>query len=235
METLQKSLEVVCYQYAKEVLPNILRERGWDCPESVELNEWTGILSREGLLGSGMTPKPSKDFLRSIASIRHTAVHRVRTNATGLEKFLTDAEAFARALENNTMQVGVISKLRADLSSVVSELAQNKQFLQLQLERTQLEIEQQRQELIRREQEAKAYMRDEDRRYRELAGEKLQRALAQIQDFGATINAGNTISEEVEGTDSLEGTMEEEGGEDKDEFEDCIEYSDLSHIYLTYK
>ncbi|KAF4343960.1 hypothetical protein FBEOM_2067 [Fusarium beomiforme] len=224
MKALQKSLEVVCYEFGQETFPSILRDRGWDCPELVELNDWTGILSREGLLKGTNTPKSLNDFLRSIANIRHTAVHRLRTNSIGLETFLADAGAFAEILSRDGAQVGVISKLRSDTGAAISELRQNKQFLQLQLERTLLDIEQQRAELDRREQEAINHMREEDKRYQEIAGERLREGLVLIEELDTTVHVGNRIVEDANSLDGVDSTsIEGEEDEDEDAFEDCIE------------
>ncbi|KAF4446602.1 hypothetical protein F53441_9783 [Fusarium austroafricanum] len=216
MEKLQKSLEILCYEFAEEALPHLIRKRGWNCPEAVELNEWIGILSREGILEGENSPKLQKEFLRSISCIRHTAVHRLRTNSMGLDKFLTDAEAFAKMLGIDRAQIEVIRKLRADASSVISELGMNKQFLQLQLKKTQLAIEQQRAELDRREQEAKDHMIEEDKKYQQLAGEKLQRALMPIENVSLVKSIDS-------GQDRVQGAAQEGDDKDEDEFEDCIE------------
>ncbi|KAF4950598.1 hypothetical protein FSARC_13133 [Fusarium sarcochroum] len=217
MEKLQKTLELICYKYGTEALQDTLQERGWDCPQAAELSEWAGVLSREGISAKENTRKPSKDFLRSIANIRHTAVHRLRTNSIGLERFLADAEDFAQML-GDTIQTGAISNLRSDASSVISELTQNKQLLQLQLEKTQVAIKQQRAELDRREQEAVDYMRKEDQKYQFLAGEKLRKALKRTEETG---NCMNALSADVNGLDSVEDIAED--SDDMDEFEDCNE------------
>lgn len=38
---LQKLLELVCYNFGKKLMPDIMLQRGWNCPELVELNRWT--------------------------------------------------------------------------------------------------------------------------------------------------------------------------------------------------
>lgn len=65
MEKLQKTLELACYEFGARVLPDIMRKRGWDCPESVELSKWTEVLKREGVVELESTRKPLKELLHS--------------------------------------------------------------------------------------------------------------------------------------------------------------------------
>lgn len=66
-------------------------------------------------------------------------------------------------------------------------------------------------------------MRDEDKRYQDLAGERLRRALTLIEKFRVTMNSDNMILEDVDGLDSVEDTVEEEDDGDMDQFEDYFE------------
>ncbi|KAH7233902.1 uncharacterized protein BKA55DRAFT_523373 [Fusarium redolens] len=135
MERLQKTLELACYEFGARAMPDTLRNRGWDCPESVELSKWTEVLKREGVLKRENTRKTLQELLYSIANIRHTAVHRLRTSSVGLEMFIADAEDLVEVL-GDTAYSKSISQLRTNMNSAITELTQNKQFLQLQLEQT---------------------------------------------------------------------------------------------------
>lgn len=219
MEKLQKTLELTCYEFGARVLPDIMRKRGWDCPESVELNKWTELLKREGVVERNSTRKPLKELLHSIANIRHTAVHRLRTNSIGLERFLGDAEDLAGAL-GNTVYANAISQLRSNAESALAELRQNKQFLQLRLDKTRAAIAKQRAELDRREQEAMDRMREEDEKYGMLAGERLEKALELMGDFKAIAKGENNVLDGV--SDDIEEMMDEDDGI-MEEFEDCEE------------
>jgi hypothetical protein len=218
MERLQKTLELACYAFGARAVPDILRKRCWGCPESVELSKWTEVFRREGILERGSPRKALKELLLSIANIRHTAVHRLRTSSVGLEQFIADAEDLVDLLGDTTYSKS-ISQLRANVNSAITELTQNKQFLQLQLEHTQAAIEQQRAELDRREQEAISDAREEDRKYQILAGERVQKALELIGNLGGT---DNTRISPLEGFGSV-GGMAEDNDDDLDKFEDCNE------------
>ncbi|EXK78110.1 hypothetical protein FOQG_17198 [Fusarium oxysporum f. sp. raphani 54005] len=218
MERLQKTLELACYEFGARAMPDTLRNRGWDCPESVELSKWTEVLKREGVLKRENTRKTLKELLYSIANIRHTAVHRLRTSSVGLEMFIADAEDLVEVL-GDTAYSKSISQLRTNMNSAITELTQNKQFLQLQLEQTRAAIERQRAELDRREQEAIDYAREEDRKYQILAGEKVQQALEVIGNFEVTTNISISPPECFDGIED----MGDDDDDDMDQFEDCDE------------
>ncbi|EGX96174.1 hypothetical protein CCM_00829 [Cordyceps militaris CM01] len=43
---VQSTMEAVCFAYIQKHLPNALKERRWDCPESATLPNWLNTLSR---------------------------------------------------------------------------------------------------------------------------------------------------------------------------------------------
>jgi hypothetical protein len=222
IEKLQKTLELACYQFGLRALPNVMQKLGWDCPESVELNKWAKLFGRKGNLiweGSG---KPSKELLQSIATIRHTAVHRLRTHSVGLERFLADAETLAGVLGDNRF-TQTISQLRLDTQAALTELIRNKQFSQIQLESAQEEIARQRAELDKKEQEILRYIENEDRKYRDLAGKRLKKALDLMGDLEVTSN-GQVVA--LQNADDIEdGPVSDDDSDfdDAEQFEDCSE------------
>lgn len=236
MERLQKVLELACYEFGAKALPDIVQKRGWDCPESAELHHWTHLLKREEVLEWTSTNKTLDELLRSIASIRHTAVHRLRTNSAGLERFLLDAEELVVVL-GDVEHVEAISRLRSIAELVLTELTQSKQFLQLQLETTQEGIAKQRMELDRKEQEAIDHMMEEDQKYMKLAGEKLEKALKlrtylRVNQDGekALMNGLSDIEDEQDndhGDKGDDGDEEDCDDDDMDMFEDCDEPSSI--------
>lgn len=91
---LQHVLELACYSFGELIMPEILLSHGWDCAERVELNRWTRILKqREEFSNFRVTGKSAEEFFRSIADIRHCAVHRRQVSAESLKEFFVDAEA----------------------------------------------------------------------------------------------------------------------------------------------
>lgn len=222
MEKLQKVLETACYEYGVRELSSIVQHRDWDCPESVKLNQWAELLGHEGNLKRQGTGKALKELLRSIAQIRHTAVHRLRTNSRGLEQFLADAEDLARILGDN-IYTQVISQMRIDAQSTLTELAQNKQFIQLQLEKAQEEIAKQRAELDQKEQENLRRMEREDKRYRAMAGQRLQQALNLVGNFAIAPESENMALDGMGGDDVYPVSDDDSNLDHAEQFEDCSE------------
>ncbi|KAF5714971.1 hypothetical protein FGLOB1_3274 [Fusarium globosum] len=222
MEQLQKILELACYQYGARKIPSIMQKLGWECPESVELSKWAELLGRQGNLERQRDGKPLAELLSSIAQIRHTAVHRLRTSSTGLERFLADAEELSVVL-GDSIYTRAISQLRLDARSTFAELARNKEFIQLQLETAQKEITKQRAELDEKEQENLRQMQREDVKYRARASKKLEKALHVLGDLTIASKNENTG---LNGMDSDEAVTASEGDSEFDhaeQFEDCSE------------
>lgn len=222
MEKLQKILELACYDFGTRALPDVMRKRGWECPESVELSKWAELLGREGSMRRKINGDPPKELLRSIASIRHTAVHRLRTNSTGLEQFLADAEELVGVL-GDTVYAKAISHLRSDAQSTLMELTRNKQFIQLQLERAQGEIAKQRAKLDQEEQEVLRCIAKEDEKYRVLAGDRLKNALELMGDFKIATDREDAVLNGIDGFETNAVYDDDSDVDYADQFEDCDE------------
>jgi hypothetical protein len=89
---LQSVLEAACYEFGKRTMPDIFRRRGWDCAEALELNRCVRELQQCSFMSGNPTKKPLNELFRSIANIRHTAVHRRRVSLHAIRQFFTDAE-----------------------------------------------------------------------------------------------------------------------------------------------
>ncbi|KAJ3499420.1 hypothetical protein NLG97_g354 [Lecanicillium saksenae] len=129
-------------------LPDVMRNRGWDCPEAVELNLWAGEFSKR-LPSFDKSPNvgvPLRELFQSIANIRHTAVHRVGVHAKRIENFLSDGERLMVLLEHAEHREK-ISKLRRDAGTALGELGRNKHLLRTRLDDTLQNISQQRKKL----------------------------------------------------------------------------------------
>lgn len=110
-----------------------LQARGWDCPESVELNIWSNVLKKhkqkfipEDLEGIG---KPFDHFLDSISHLRHTAVHRLRITAARVEQFMTDAESLCRVMQDEKSS-HTMARLRRKMQSAVEGTKRKKDLLE---------------------------------------------------------------------------------------------------------
>ena len=173
---VQTLLEHACYTFGCNILGEILREKGWDCPESVELNVWAGVFRKnEEKFDTEKIfelKKPFPELLHSIAQIRHTAVHRVQVSANTVYQFITDAEALANILHNNTCE-RALSRLRREAKQVIDELGRNKDLLESMLKEKLQEIDARRRELDNLECKAVEDMLREDMEYQALASASL--------------------------------------------------------------
>ncbi|CCT66549.1 uncharacterized protein FFUJ_03586 [Fusarium fujikuroi IMI 58289] len=222
MEKLQKVLEAACYEYGVRELSSILQERHWDCPEAVELSQWAELLGNKGNLKRQDSDRSLKELLHSIAQIRHTAVHRLRTSSVGLQRFLADAEDLTRALGDN-LYIQAIAKLNLETQSTLTELAQNKQSIQLRLEEAQEEIAKQRAELDQKEQDNLRRMEREDMRYCAQAGERLGKALHLVGKFAVVPESEDPAMGGMDSDNACPASDTDSNLDHAEHFEDCSE------------
>ncbi|KAH6874530.1 hypothetical protein B0T10DRAFT_204847 [Thelonectria olida] len=204
---LQNVLEVACYNFGKRTIPDTLQRRGWDCAESVELNRWTEefLSQQESFPDKEHISKPLDQFFRSIANIRHTAVHRHRICAKSIDQFLLDAEALAILLGDADCTRHIV-ELRREIQVAVEELERNKQFLRSTLGKNLEEIVVKRAELQRMEEMAIAEMKRKEEEYQILAGKRLEDAMA--SSVASSSTAIDTEMRFISGPDNADGTDE---------------------------
>ncbi|KAG4260859.1 hypothetical protein FPRO04_04483 [Fusarium proliferatum] len=222
MEKLQKTLEAACYEYGIRELSSIMQERHWDCPEAAELSQWAELLGNKGNLKRQDSDKSLKELLHSIAQIRHTAVHRLRTSSAGLQRFLDDAEDLTRALGDN-LYIQAIAKLNLETQSTLAELTQNKQSIQLRLEEARKEIAKQRAELDQKEQDNLRLMEREDMRYCAQAGERLGKALHLVGKFAVVLENEDPAMGGMDGDNTCPVSDTDSNLDHAEHFEDCSE------------
>ncbi|KAH6874201.1 hypothetical protein B0T10DRAFT_449413 [Thelonectria olida] len=201
---VQTILEQACFAFGQRVMPDVLQKNRWDCPESAELNIWaTEFLQRQSEFADrkSNTGKPLEKLFHSVADVRHTAVHRIRVSARGIEQFLLDAEGLATLLEDEVC-LKSLTKLRRDTQLVIGELERNKHVLSSKLGETLKRTAAQRAELDRIEEEAIAEMVKEDGEYQVFAGSNLEQAIVSIDATAVALE--NEISSGVDDIDSVE-------------------------------
>ncbi|KAI1742121.1 hypothetical protein F4680DRAFT_40887 [Xylaria scruposa] len=209
LTNVQSILEDICFDYAERVMPEVLKKNKWDCPEAAELNLW----SAEFLLRQNDFPdrveevrKPLTSLFRSVADIRHTAVHRICISAKGLEQFLLNAESFA-VLLGDTTRLKSLTELRRNIQQSIEELERNKHVLSSKLKETLKRIAAQRAELDRIEEMAISDMMREDGEYQAFAGRNLEEATISSQaptivtavkedETGSNIDDVDTVEED---------------------------------------
>ena len=91
----QNLLEDCLFKFGTSKMQEVMKDKGWDCAQCVELNDWMKILRRrKDLLNNfkdKMSHRPLSAVLDSLVQLRHTAVHRQRITALEVQLFLEDA------------------------------------------------------------------------------------------------------------------------------------------------
>lgn len=177
LNKVQDILEHACYTFGEIKMASELQKRGWDSPECVELNIWCKLFrSKEHIFHPeriAALGKSFPDLLESVAQIRHTAVHRLRSTAGRVESFLVDAETLASLFADERC-ASQLSRLLRETKLVVEEVERNKDVLETQFIEKRKEIAARRAELDRIEHAAYETMLEEDKQYQNFAGANLE-------------------------------------------------------------
>lgn len=83
--SIQQLLEEGYFDFAQHHLPHVLAKKGWDCPEAVELTEWTKLTSQYPPQRTKGVNQPINELIGPLHELRHSAVHRLRKTANGIE------------------------------------------------------------------------------------------------------------------------------------------------------
>jgi len=196
----QRLLEECCYAFTEQWLPDVLEQRQWDCPEAIELNTWTYVVSKRlkklpshcfGDLGSEPSMSLSK-VLISINDLRHAAVHRVRTTAKGISEMIRSATRFACALGGSAWEKQ-LAELQQEIDGKIRAMELNKNFLETKLEREMQDVARQRKELDEKEKNALTTMLREDKDHCASIGDLLSRSAERI--FAGGMDDGLKLTE----------------------------------------
>ncbi|KAI1056421.1 hypothetical protein LB507_001653 [Fusarium sp. FIESC RH6] len=129
LSRMQRILEAACFEYAKDMMPSVLKEMGWTCPEAGELNIWachlrkrTAILERRAV-AYGIKIHISA-ILSSCVNIRHFAVHRKELHAAQLVQLTEHAVALCTILKTpEHAHVYTLQRIRDAIKDQLSSLA----------------------------------------------------------------------------------------------------------------
>lgn len=126
--------------------------------------------------------KPLGKVLESTATIRHTAVHRLKVTVTRLEQYLSDAQLLSSFLGDATCSRR-LTQIRREMSVAVDELKRNKDVVESKLAHELQKIAARRSALDRAEVEAVEEMLRQDCQYQELAGVNLEQSIRVLEEF----------------------------------------------------
>ena len=185
LTTTQRILEECCYDFARNWLPSILQEHGWDCAAAVELTEWTRILAKRSakLPMQALELKGSSfnEILSSATKMRHTAVHRLPTTTRSIGQFIESAMRLAEAL-HHPLHAAQLKELLDEIDSKIKAMELNKNVLEDELNSQLEEIHRQREELNKKEKDVIATTLREDLENKTLIGTLLEESVRKIFD-----------------------------------------------------
>jgi hypothetical protein len=156
MVYLQRVMEQVCFGFAQQALPELLKKRQWACAVAVELHLWKDeLLKNPGSLPPTYEQPTGamEQLLQTMAFIRHVAVFRINISVTQLQKCVKDAVDLTKAL-GQTRFLSALTVLREQIDSEILGLWKEEEFQRHLLDMEKSVIEKERAELDDREKRA---------------------------------------------------------------------------------
>jgi hypothetical protein len=168
MTEVQALLERSCFAYGQTTFWEELKRRGWDCPESAELNAWTTVLLEQQAKVNhelvAQRGRPLSEILNSLSHLRHTAVHRIRVTANRVYQFICDAENLSIIL-GDCESSEHLANLRRGLESTIDDINRNKDLLESRHVEILEHLAEERAKLLRQEKAAHEHLLAEDKKY----------------------------------------------------------------------
>ncbi|KAL3595592.1 hypothetical protein FPOAC2_09938 [Fusarium poae] len=187
---LQHKLEEMCYSYSERHLPQLLHDRGWDCPEALELHRWLRTLSVElPYVGQDWVFNHSILF-DSVAQIRNFAVTRSKIDSAQMEKLMTDAFELATIL-NEEKTIKVILRLRQDMVHTSKYLGSETEQIKQTFDRKLGEIEAARTKLNELENATKTALKKSLMGRQEHARSKIMQSIQKAEAIDQIPDSGN--------------------------------------------
>lgn len=180
----QSLLESCCFDFSVHWLPDVLQRKRWDCPEALELSEWTKIAVNylPKLPSNCFSPQPqtsTQSIFLSVNKLRHIAVHRRSTTIEGILELLRSSITFANLLNDNARELQ-LEMLHTDVESKMQSMELSKNFLESRLERERDETARKRRKLDQEEKEAIATASREDKEHVKFIGDLLSKSVEGI-------------------------------------------------------
>ncbi|KKF97227.1 putative lysosomal cobalamin transporter [Ceratocystis platani] len=202
MMTVQTSLEEAFFDYCKTNFPHILENNVWDSPMAIELTKWPKILSavqstfpdpslskqRKG----GTTNIPIEVAMRPLSPIRHIAVHRIPVVAKTIVGLLEYGHRIAGYLGDEERK-SHISNCMGHIMGLTRPIEADMAKIRQQALVDVMELERQRNELIKKQREVLARMAED---YRNLKQKSAPHIAAQLLNADS---AAPTIIKPIDG------------------------------------
>lgn len=212
---VQSVLEACCYDFGNAWVPELMEAQKWEEAESIELTRWVQKFSKhtKNVPLSATQEIPGKSLTQVLfetSSVRHSAVHRLRTSAAGIIKMLDAAVAFTDALRD-TETTTYIARIRQNLAVNIENIVQHQTLLERKLSDELKDIARRRAELDDLEKLAVQDMLNNDRIHRTSAGSAVEDFLATLKREPGSCNSGKSS---LQGDEEADHNLEEVGQTD---------------------
>lgn len=162
-----------------------MEARKWHEAESIELTEWTKRFLKyaKSLPPSAIKPIAGKsiaEVLFGTSTLRHSAVHRLRTSAGGILNMLSAAITFAEAL-HDFKRAEKVADIKMQLKTSIEQIVQHQNLLECKLANQLEDIADRRAELDELERSSIEEMLATDKKQRTEVGSALESFLVGSQ------------------------------------------------------
>lgn len=168
LTTIQDRLEKACFEHFKRNAPSVLEKQNLECASAAELSKWVLLLKQQKISSIGC----SEEALSSAIKIRHSAVHRERTEVKALVGLLRFASEFASSLQDASL-AAQIHRLKAEVESETKQSDARSRKLHSTSCKELLDIRQKQEKLNREEEELLQKMKEEKAAIRSSMSESL--------------------------------------------------------------
>ncbi|EXU95199.1 hypothetical protein X797_011722 [Metarhizium robertsii] len=224
MTQLQTAMEHCCFYFSQKYLPDVLENRGWDCPAATTLDRWMEAIGSSKLFVAShksgcQSTTAIGEILRSTAHIREVTIHRAGISTERLRKCLESAIALAEVLgqDQQSQQQPELRSLAAQVRSSIQDLEDWDLEQQLFLDVERSNIAKQRAKLDELEAAALKKANHQIEEYQYEVGARVQEAVRNFRDAFPAIprNTGGT-------EDRAEKANSAERRSDNDEYLDFL-------------
>lgn len=199
---VQRLLEECCYNFTRQWLPNIVKQRQFDSAVAVELNRWAFIIQKN----MSHVPKEafnlkirnSTSILQSAVKLRHIAVHRHNLPIRELHGLVDAGASMASLLKQNDI-ASILRRVTNDLEINMSSLEASREMTKKAAAAKLEDIQRRREQLILEEKCVLAAVREQDLRSISVAGASTQKLVDLLRKH--SLNGSDTG---LDGSDSDE-------------------------------
>ena len=194
LNNVQTALEGCCFDFARDMLPEIIRSQELEVPEQLELTQWVSLLMQSASQLPRTVPAMGwEGFLAAAERLQSTIARRTRTSVNGMISLLDDAIIMTQSFKDvwrTAWCQDVRKKLQSSLANIEGLERNLRKTVSIQLQ----DIASKRAELDSMETKAIAHMVEVEKQHRVYVCEAMKQALLDLKVPGEKpllINAGS--------------------------------------------